>query len=763
MRPHVRKTLEYLLCIAAIGVMPTAVIAPGMVDGKVALSTDSVFAFTPWETARPEGLTPPAHPEQNLMAQRYYPWYVFLSQAGDPLEALWDPLENGGMPFLALWQTRCLSPFSLPFYIGTPEAALTWSVYLKLLAAGLCAFYAARRLGFHTLMSLFVGLAFQLSAGLILWWGYPIADVLPWLPLLVLYCERLALGHFRMWASGTVVLALMLLGGDPQAVVILFGFAVLFLITRFKLGGQGVKSAVVPILMLTLSGVLSVGLTGVQILPFIEFLREARHTGLQPQAADLNIWDLGLVALPHLHGTFARALRETGGPLQTAGLLHVGIAQVALVPVWLAMRPFVNARQRERIEALLMPALLLTILAFLWGPVLRLIPYVNLFGPQHYLAVNAFVLALSAAATAEEWIHLSANDCQDTLKRLLVTGPAFLLAMAGVVLLGIMRPNGGSSILVSAILPLCLFIIVLILLSVTILKPSSRLMGYPLCAVVVVNALTTFGMTIPFTAKDAVYPETGFVTLLRQSGTRVSGSDALSRWPLQANLVSQIYGSSGVVLKRQADYHAELNRDPLLLRRMGSSMLLLTQDDIQGKFAPIRPMLKVEQVFPSGAVLFSDAESQSRAYIAHAGRAMESYDPSLLSSEAPPLMERIIPPVDPNGENGPAHVAPSHSSTELTINVQTDKRGVLVLADSWYPGWTATVDGVPTPIVPVDVMFRGVEVPPGAKEVVFAYQPDSLRLGLYSTAGSGVLTGVGLLVLVPGAIKRLRQRTKWRY
>lgn len=736
---------------------------PGVTGDSVPISADSVFGFPPWEAARPDGLTPPQDPESNLMAQRYYPWYVFLSRAGSPSEALWNPYENTGMPFLALWQTRCLSPFSIPFYLGAPGTALAWSVYLKLLVAGFCGFYAARRLGFHQPVALFVGIATQLCPGIILWWGYPLSDVLPWLPLLVLYCERIALGHYRMWLSGAVVMALMLLGGDPQTVIVFLGLAVLFLVTRYKLDQRGVKRLAMPLLVLGLSGVAGVLLSAVQLLPFVEFAREARTLGFSTGGAALGLWDLSLIALPHLRGTFSQALRGGGGALQTAGMLHVGIAQIALLPVWFAMRPFAVVRQRHRIESLLFPSLLLTILALLWGPVLQLIPYVNWVQPQHYLAANAFILTLSAAATAEEWVHLNADDCRETLKRLLLIGPFAALAMASCVMLGVLQPDAEEGIATLAIIPGGLFLVVVVVCGVSILKPSARLIGYSLCAVALVNALATFGMSIPFTPPDQVYPDTDFIRSLRASGNRVSGTDSLGQWPLQANLVPQVYSASGATLKRQADFQGRVDDDPLLLRRMGTPMLLLTRDDIQGKFAPIRPILRVEHVFPTGAVLFFDSESRSRARIAYHGRPMETYDPANVRSTDPPSVERIIPPNGGDDAEGTAELRVTESNSRIEIDVASNKKGILVLADSWYPGWTATVDGVAVDVFPVDLAFRGVEISEDAKQVVFTYDPLSVRYGLYTTLIAGSLAVLWTLVLVPGAIRRFRHRRKWQF
>ena len=59
----------------------------------------------------------------------------------------------------------------------------------------------------------------------------------------------------------------------------------------------------------------------------------------------------------------------------------------------------------------------------------------------------------------------------------------------------------------------------------------------------------------------------------------------------------------------------------------------------------------------------------------------------------------------------------------IRILSETSAPALLVLRDSWYPGWRATVDGQPTPIYRVNGCFRGVLVPRGKHIVRFAYRP----------------------------------------
>jgi hypothetical protein len=66
------------------------------------------------------------------------------------------------------------------------------------------------------------------------------------------------------------------------------------------------------------------------------------------------------------------------------------------------------------------------------------------------------------------------------------------------------------------------------------------------------------------------------------------------------------------------------------------------------------------------------------------------------------------------------------------VVVKTGSSGpaYLVLADTFDPGWSATVDGSPAPIRPAYVAFRAVALTPGAHTVAFTYRPAGFTLGL---------------------------------
>ena len=66
----------------------------------------------------------------------------------------------------------------------------------------------------------------------------------------------------------------------------------------------------------------------------------------------------------------------------------------------------------------------------------------------------------------------------------------------------------------------------------------------------------------------------------------------------------------------------------------------------------------------------------------------------------------------------------------IELEVETVQPMMLVLSDSWFPGWECRVDGVVTPIFRANFIHRAVEIFPGRHEVSFAYEPVGMRLGI---------------------------------
>jgi hypothetical protein len=71
----------------------------------------------------------------------------------------------------------------------------------------------------------------------------------------------------------------------------------------------------------------------------------------------------------------------------------------------------------------------------------------------------------------------------------------------------------------------------------------------------------------------------------------------------------------------------------------------------------------------------------------------------------------------------------SYKSQVVTVEAWLKRRGILVLNDSDYPGWTVDVDGAAGRILTANYLFRGVLLEPGKHIVRFVYRPTSVRVG----------------------------------
>jgi len=93
-----------------------------------------------------------------------------------------------------------------------------------------------------------------------------------------------------------------------------------------------------------------------------------------------------------------------------------------------------------------------------------------------------------------------------------------------------------------------------------------------------------------------------------------------------------------------------------------------------------------------------------------------------------------------------------YGANRLTLTARASSRGLLVLSEFYYPGWSATVNGNEERIYRVDGFLRGIAIPPGVSRVVVEYSPASVY-------GGGILS-LAAFMGVPLALALYRFRTR---
>jgi len=89
----------------------------------------------------------------------------------------------------------------------------------------------------------------------------------------------------------------------------------------------------------------------------------------------------------------------------------------------------------------------------------------------------------------------------------------------------------------------------------------------------------------------------------------------------------------------------------------------------------------------------------------------------------------------------------------IALRTTTETRQLLVISESFHPGWKLQTDGASAPLIRAYGDFMGVVVEPGTHEVRLVFDPDSLRNGKRIT-----LAALGSVVALAGASRILRAR-----
>ncbi len=115
-----------------------------------------------------------------------------------------------------------------------------------------------------------------------------------------------------------------------------------------------------------------------------------------------------------------------------------------------------------------------------------------------------------------------------------------------------------------------------------------------------------------------------------------------------------------------------------------------------------------------------------------------------------PIYERVV--VDPPSTT--ALDATRAGAGRWRIRANGAAPALVVVAEAWFPGWTARVDGAPAPVVPADGGLLGVAVDAGEHVITFTYhRPDAANAGRGITAAT-LLTVAGLAIRGRGRRRR---------
>jgi hypothetical protein len=194
-------------------------------------------------------------------------------------------------------------------------------------------------------------------------------------------------------------------------------------------------------------------------------------------------------------------------------------------------------------------------------------------------------------------------------------------------------------------------------------------------------------------------------------------------------------------------------------------------DSVEGDVDQLTREDRYREVYRDGDVaIYENQNAYPRTFVVPEAVVVADGPTALSTLRDGPIDPRrqVVVETQPVGGTGPfAATAPGAASIvaegDARLDIQADAPGggFLVLTDAYYPGWRAYVDGLETPILRADYLFRAVPLAPGPHTVSFVFAPPSFERGAYlSAAGLIIAIGAVLIGFLTPVLLRLIRRSR---
>ena len=718
----------------------------------------------------------------------YYPTYLSAySQLASGSWPLWNPYQLCGLPRLGAIQGGILYPLHALYLVLPTSTALAVSTLLHLMIIAGGAVVFARRLGMMWYAALLAGVLVSMRG------FYPSAIYFPnmleasvWIAPGSVAILALARGSFARPLAGLGFCAGMsLLAGYPQSTVyVAYAWGAL-LCLLLLVERAAARRWIVALTGLGCAVALGSALASVQLLPSFE-LSQLGNRRLEPLSVT-EMYPLGRLG----GGAVTNFLRHHHFRGLTELPYYFGVVGLCLLPAaW-----FVRKR---RGLALSFFALSGVTLLFSLGPATRLfdlylaLPLLDSFRlPTRIRFVSDFAFALAAAGGLDalaRWLLRSAEPTTESPQ----SGGHFVLALtvgsiAIALSAGLWSEHRTSSLIALAVAAL-------MGLAWLLARTPARIavIGFMLLALAVVEITLTPAneMRISYMREidmRAYHEASPIVDKLKKSRGRVWIMSPGLRKALPPKMASA-RGFRGLLdyepatTRRQSEYFSYLHKgetirsaqavpfsgsvglanragDPDAIRKrrrlldLAGVSYFFTVPGMSKLNGLVKEFLRdwsydLVVVDDHGNELWKKRNALPRAYTVY------RVEPA---PEVSQLMERISQDeYDPmrvsyaegveeyqEGEDVPARGTRARivvdDPNRVEIKASLAAPGMIVLADTYYPGWRASVDGEEVEIHPVNHLFRGVMADAGRHEVVFEYRPQSVRRGLAISSAAALV------------------------
>ncbi|HEU4521448.1 MAG TPA: hypothetical protein VFT12_05560 [Thermoanaerobaculia bacterium] len=702
---------------------------------------------------------------------------------------LWDPLAHNGAPFLGNPNHQALYPTNVLFLLLPELTAFNVNIVLQFVLCACGAYVFARLAGLGTAAAFVAGAAYTFCGYTLSTANLTALFALPWIPI------TLALAQRFVQRGGTIALtaaaisgAMPVFAGAPEAALMTWLTVLVWIV--IGLSGRIVTALVI----VALSG----GISLVQTIPALELIRESGRAEARP-FDDFARWSvsparLGELVVPQFFGRtdalaeadyWGRNREDLGFPYLLSIYFGAPVLLLFLLGACARGEPM-ERRQRWLLATLAVIAVALALGRY-WPILAAIYDALPMLGTFRY-PVKALMLGLLPIAVlagrGASVLQASGRIVTATfaggfvLVALLLavqkTSPASFHDFVFDTSLGEEQSNHLSRNLLHASAA------ALAIVLVTLLRPTLRTRA---AAAVVLLDLTAAGWNVnafasrqlleePPPALEQVRaaaeggrlyraPEPGPVNVRAPSNDIVW----LIWWRIRT-FFSYSAARYGIAVTLHPDY------DDLAPRRI-ARLVTLSENAGWDRRLPLTAVAGASAIMTGDALegwkpVTSIASSDGRPVhlyanpharrVRFASRAVVADDDGAMRMLQEPFEpDRVVLAEGTASMGCGGRVVSVEAATDrVAAVVEAGCPGYVVFADTWFPGWRATVDGRDVSIRRADYAFSAVAVGAGRHRVEKIYRPQSV---LWGAIGSAVSLLAALLLgsrLRPAAAARPR-------
>jgi len=703
---------------------------------------------------------------------------------------LWNPYNGSGMPLMATINSGFLDPFNILFATLGPNYGYGAYVMIQFIVIGFLTFLYLRSIGLKNIASLLAAVFFVFSGFvtvrlIFLIYGLAIAS----LPFSLYLVEKYKKTKNKKYLfTLPFVIALLIVTTQTQIAVYILGVLTLYAIIRLIIDPKE-KTATKSLLFYFIMTLLGFGLAGLQLLPTFE-LMQLGH--ISPKNS-FDVIEKFLVPLEHL---LTIPIPNYFGSVATYNYWGIKdytqtVAYLGIFPIFLGLLSlFKVSRDIVKIRNFFAILAILSILLAIDWPGARMfykipIPIISTGGPGRIFLLTTFSLTVLSAIGFDYLLKIKKLPVFS--KRLSIITSFFVIGILIVNFFLVKRNTVCRSEEIyycwqvsfrNTALAVAIFFSQLFSLGLVVVLPTKKhlaKMGLLLIfAITILSGIYNSRKYFPVTPTKELFPTLPIIEALKEKTTssRVFGIG-------QANIATdlatqfqiydpQFYHPLYIYRYRElleyannGKYIAQYPRgDASLIHNYEVSQDLANRRERFLNLDSVRFRLYKKQEIsyrPYGSVewqddnwlLTSTDRALSRAYLVN-NITVKKTPSEILSTLFDPdfdifnnvVLEQDISLIKNNSDNKDV-IIDDYQAHQVKLITESENDTMLVLTDNYYPGWKAYVDGKPTQIYRANYTFRAVAIPKGTHNVIFRYEPQSVKKGLLIS----VLSLVLLLIL----------------